>query len=54
MKHYDVLVTFKKGTLNVIIEKKYLADFIVRNCKGAKEIVIKEVDFNEEVEELYS
>lgn len=48
MKHYDVLIKYRKGSLNVIIDKKELVNFINRYCKGALEIHVKEVDHVEE------
>lgn len=48
MKHYDVLIKYRKGSLNVVIEKKELADFINRYCKGAKEIIVKEIYVEED------
>ena len=48
MKHYDVLIKYRKGSLNVVIEKKELVDFINRYYKGAREIIVKEVYIEED------
>lgn len=48
MIHYSIDITYRKSTLSVIVEKKELTSFIAKYSKGAKQIVIKEVEHFEE------
>lgn len=47
MNHYSVEIKYRKNTMSVIVEKKELLNFIARYCKGAKEIHIKEIYFDD-------
>ncbi|WP_407453542.1 hypothetical protein [Methanobrevibacter sp.] len=47
MNHYAVEIKYRKSKISVIIEKKELTNFISRYSKGAKEINVKEVFFDD-------
>ena len=47
MNHYSIDIVYRKNTLSVIVEKKEMLNFIARYSKGAKEIHIKEIHFDD-------